>query len=186
MESSPVTWNLSHHLFQGHAYLVCPAFRGIVNHASYAHVAVGKAGSRDVFQQLDKFLPCGETPDEIRGSPGIDTNGPQRQEVAGHSIDLRHDHAQVLGALRDFYVHELLGCTAVHPVVEHGGNVVHCAIRERDYLVVVLFSASFSKERCMYPIRGSTATTSSPSSFATKRSAPGVAGCGGPMLVSKS
>ena len=92
--------------------------------ATKASVAVGEAGTGDLIQNVEDLFPIVEGVEEGGNAAQIQEEGSEPKEVAGNSVELVGNDADVHGPVRDFDCQDLLYGLAVAQVVDHATEVV--------------------------------------------------------------
>jgi hypothetical protein len=104
--------------------LVAPALGHVERDAAHAVVVVREPRAAQLLDEVVHELALAQRPREGRHRADVHGHRAERDHVAGDAVQLARDDAQVLGALRDLDVHQLLAGRGPALVREHRRDVV--------------------------------------------------------------
>ena len=123
---------LRKHLQELFAFLHEPG-RQIGADAADADIVERHARTADEVEQVEYLLPVAERVNHARDRAQIVGQRPDENKMAGDAVQLRHDHADIFGALRHLDLRQFLHRAAITEIVVHRGNIIK-PIRIRDAL----------------------------------------------------
>jgi hypothetical protein len=116
--------------------LGCHARRQIGKHAAGPHVVEHHACAGYALEDVHEVLAIAHRIQELPHGTGVQAESAEPHQMTGDSVDLREQHAQVVGLRRDRYLHELLDSQRRGEFAMDARNVV-AAIHERAERVVL-------------------------------------------------
>ena len=107
-----------------------------MGHAADPQVVVEQARAAHPLEQVEYFLAVAQAPEKGRNGPHVQSVGADRQQVAGNTLQLGHEHADVFQPVRELLEpHELFHRQHVGQLLVHGAQVIH-AVDVGDHLRV--------------------------------------------------
>ena len=120
------------------------AFGQVGFHAAHARVRNRDAGARDVLHQFVEIFARLDHVKKHGESAHFHGGGAHAGEVVGHARDFAHDHADILGALRDVDAEKFFNGRGVAEIVDKRRDVIE-PVGVRHHLPVTALLGHFFK-----------------------------------------